>query len=311
MNLQQLEYILSVEKCRHFGEASENCNVSQSTLSTMIQRLEDEIGVKIFDRSTQPISTTEVGDKILRQSEVILQNVATLRDIANDEKNIVRGEFRLAIIPTIAPYMVPKLLQANPADGNVELILSERTTDRIIADLLTAKIDGGLLAGPLNHSSLSEYPLYYEKFYAYVGNDELANEKELDLNGLDLSRLWLLENVHCFRGQIERLCRLKRENQNRGNSTKYEAGSIDTLMNIVDANGGLTIIPEMAAMSLPEDRQDHLRRFKSNTAVRCVCLATNKKYSRKKLLDIIQNIVRASVPKSMLDASLKKYVVDL
>lgn len=312
MNIQQLEYIIAVDNFRHFARAAENCCVTQPTLSMMIQKLEDELEVKIFDRSKHPVEPTSVGERIIEQARVLLQQFDMLKEIASNEQNTVKGSFRLGIIPTVASYLVPVLLQKHRDDCNgIDLTLKESTTNNLINEILTGKLDGGILAGPLNHPELAEIPLYYEKFYAYVSpSDEAYAEKEIDLDTIDVNRIWLLENEHCLRKQIEYLCRMK-ERKNDSSGLKYESGSIETLIHVVDYNSGVTIIPEMHAITLDEERQENLRTLKNSLAVREINLATSGNYVRKAMLNAILNIVRTSIPKSMQNPDLKEFTVGI
>jgi LysR family hydrogen peroxide-inducible transcriptional activator len=313
MNVQQLEYIIAVDNFRHFAKAAEICYVTQPTLSMMIQKLEEELGVKIFDRTKHPVEPTIIGKQIIAQARIALKYVKQIKEVVENEQNEAKGSFKLGIIPTIASYLVPVLLSKHQTNYNkIELTLKECTTKNLISDILTGILDGGVLAGPLNHPGLSEFPVYYEKFYAYVSPlDKTYNEKEIDLNKIDINNIWLLENEHCLRGQIERLCQLKKKSFTGNSSIKYESGSIDTLIHVVDYNPGITIIPEMHAMGLDEEKQENLRSFKNMTAVREVSLIVSKEYVRKTLLNVILEIVKSSVPKSMQDPKLKEYVVNL
>jgi LysR family hydrogen peroxide-inducible transcriptional activator len=315
MNVQQLEYVIAVDNFRHFAKAAEICHVTQPTLSMMIQKLEEELDVKIFDRSKHPIEPTAIGKQIIGQARISLRHFKQIREVIENEQNTVTGSFKLGIIPTIASYLVPVLLNKHSTSyNNIDLILKESTTNELIDELLKGTLDGGVLAGPLNHPGLSEHPVYYEKFYAYVSPlDSTYDEKEIDLEKLDISRVWLLENEHCLRGQIERLCKLKKHAQsvNPSHTIRYESGSIDTLINVVDYNPGITIIPEMHAMGLNEEKQGNLRAFKDLTAVREVSLVISKEYVRKTMLNLILEIIRSSVPKSMQNPELKAYVIDL
>ena len=313
MNIQQLEYIVAVDNHRHFARAAEACHVTQPTLSMMIQKLEEELGVRIFDRSSVPVEPTAIGRQIIKQARISLQHFTEIREIAESEQNIIAGSFKLGIIPTIAPFLVPELLNKHKSlHREMELILKEGTTNSLVEELLNGTLDGALMAGPLNNPAISEHPLYYEKFYAYVSpNDKLYEEREIDMDEIDIGKVWLLENVHCLRGQIERLCRMKRQVIPGDGLVKYEAGSLDTLINIVDYNDGITVLPEMSAMGLSEDKQENLRAFKNTTAVREVSLFVSKDYVRRRMMGAVMDIVRASVPKSMQDAALKKFVVDL
>jgi LysR family hydrogen peroxide-inducible transcriptional activator len=268
--------------------------------------------VKIFDRTKHPLEPTAIGREIIQQAHISLKHLKQIREIVENEQNIVKGEFRLGIIPTLASYLVPLLLSQHQTHYNeIELILKEETTGNLIKQLLNGTLDGGILAGPLNHPELFEYPVYYEKFYAYVSPlDELYGEKEIDLEQIDINRIWLLDNEHCLRGQVERLCRMKKEIIG-SSSVKFTSGSIDTLIRVVDYNPGITIVPEMYAMGLTEEQQDHLRTFKNTTAVREVSLVVSKEYVRRTMLNNILEIIRASVPKAMQDPQLKEFVVDL
>ncbi|GHT11812.1 transcriptional regulator [Bacteroidia bacterium] len=313
MNIQQLEYIIAVDNFRHFAKAAEMCFVTQPTLSMMIQKLEEELNVKIFDRSKHPVEPTPVGKQVIEQARISLNCFNQIKEVVEGEQNLVKGSFKLGIIPTIAPYLVPTMLGNRQENySEFELVLKESTTNNLIKEILNGTLDGGVLAGPLNHPKLVEYPVYYEKFYAYVSPlDNLYQEKEIDLEKIDISQVWLLENEHCLRGQIERLCRLKRKSQIGDSCVKFESGSIDTLIHVVDYNPGITIIPEMHAMGLSEEKQENLRQLKGTTAVREVSLMVSKGYVRKTMLNVILEIIRNSVPKSMQNVELKEFVVDL
>lgn len=312
MTIQQLEYIIAVDNYRHFAKAAEACFVTQPTLSMMIQKLEEELDVKIFDRSAHPVKPTEIGKSIIGQARTSLKHFKQINELVNNEKDILKGSFNLAIIPTIAPYIVPELLSKQKEDDQeIELTLKELPTHEVIENILNGTIDGGLVAGPLKHPMLVEFPIYYERFYAYVSpNETCYNDDEIDLDQININDIWLLENIHCLRGQIQKLCKMKKDSVNN-EYVKYEAGSIDTLINIVDYNSGLTIIPEMSAMSLSEDKQSNLKEFKGMTSVREVSVVVSQGFVRKKMLDAIINMIKQSVPKSMQNPELKKYVVDL
>ncbi|MDR1543222.1 MAG: hydrogen peroxide-inducible genes activator [Prevotellaceae bacterium] len=312
MNIQQLEYLIAVDEARHFAKAADACFVTQPTLSTMIQRLEEELDAKIFDRTRHPVEPTEIGKRIIAQARLSLKSLDSIKGIVEGEQTTVEGVFRLGVIPTIASYLVPKLLtKQHEKFSKLKLVIRETSTAVLLEQLANGSLDGGILAGPIHNENFAEIPVYYEKFYAYVSPyDALYQEKEIDLDKINIHDLWLLENEHCLRGQIERLCNLKKQNINK-NSASFESGSIDTLLHIVDINSGITIIPEMHAMGLPEDKQDNLRQFKNITAVREVCLLTSKDYARKSMLNAVKEIVENSVPKSMRNTDLKKFVVEL
>ncbi|MDD2313874.1 MAG: hydrogen peroxide-inducible genes activator [Proteiniphilum sp.] len=315
MNIQQLEYIIAVDNYRHFSKAAEASFVTQPTLSMMIQKLEEELGVKIFDRSQLPVHPTEIGKRIIDQARVAVAQVNQLKEIVQEEKGIVKGVFRLGIIPTISPYLLPRLMQVHSENKfDIRIVISELTTDQILKGLSNDSLDGGILATPLKEPAIKEHPIYYERFFAYISPVEktIYAKTSIDESDLTAARLWLLDEVHCFRTQILHLCNFKkRRGGNQQSIFSYEAGSIDTLINIVDKNDGLTVIPEMALSSLSETQMKNVRSFKNSTPVREVSLVTRKEFFRERLLSILIDEVKMAIPRSLQDEAMKKYVVPL
>ncbi len=314
MNIQQLEYIIAVDNYRHFSKAAEASFVTQPTLSMMIQKLEDELGVKIFDRSQLPVQPTEIGKRVIDQARIAIAQVNHIKEIILEEKGVVKGVFRLGIIPTISPYLLPKLMQVHSDNRyDIRIIISELTTDQILKGLSNDTLDGGILATPLKEPTISEFPIYYEQFFAYVSPLErsLYAKNALNEDDLNAARLWLLDEVHCFRTQILHLCNMKKRYGVNQSIFTYEAGSIDTLINIVDKNEGITVIPEMAIANLSEMQKKNVRPFKNSIPVREISLITRKDFIRERLINIIVNEVKEAVPKSLQDGAMKKYVVPL
>ncbi|WP_294082210.1 hydrogen peroxide-inducible genes activator [Proteiniphilum sp. UBA5384] len=314
MNIQQLEYIIAVDNHRHFSKAAEASYVTQPTLSMMIQKLEEELGVKIFDRSQLPVQPTEIGVRIITQARIAVAQVNQIKEIIQEEKGIVKGVFRLGIIPTVSPYLLPKLMQVHQENRHdVRIVISELTTDQILKGLANDSLDGGILATPLKENSIKEYPIYYERFFAYVSPLEKAlfAKTALDESDLNAARLWLLDEVHCFRTQILHLCNLKKKRSNNTSIFSYEAGSIDTLISIVDQNEGITVIPEMALGNMSEKQKKNVRPFKNSTPVREISLITRQEFLRERMINIIIDEVKTAVPKSFQDMAMKKYVVPL
>ena len=311
MNIQQLEYIVAVDNHRHFSRAAEASFVTQPTLSMMIQKLEDELGVKIFDRTQSPIEPTDVGRKLIDQARISLAQIHQIKEIVEEEKGIIKGVFRLAIIPTVSPYLLPKLMQTHREQNtDIRLVISEMTTNQILSGLTKGSIDGGILATPLHDDRMKEIPVYYEKFYAYVSPNErfLYAKSSLEETDLKGAKLWLLDEVHCFRTQILNICNLKTKSIVNSAFT-YEAGSIETLINIVDNNNGITVIPEMALDHLTEEQKKNVRFFKDNKPVREISLITRKDFLRERLIEMIEDEIKMSVPLSLQDKSLQKNLV--
>lgn len=314
MNIQQLEYIIAVDNYRHFSKAAEASFVTQPTLSMMIQKLEEELSVKIFDRSQLPVQPTEIGERIITQARIAVAQVNQIKEIIQEERGIVKGVFRLGIIPTVSPYLLPKLMQVHRENRyDVRIVISELTTAQILKGLSNDSLDGGILATPLKEPSIKEYPIYYERFFAYVSPLEKAlfAKTSLDESDLNAAPLWLLDEVHCFRTQILHLCNLKKKRGANNSIYSYEAGSIGTLINIVDQNEGLTVVPEMALANMSEQQKKSVRPFKNSTPVREISLITRQEFLRERLIGIIIDEVKSAVPRSFQDMAMKKYVVPL
>lgn len=313
MNIQQLEYIIAVDNHRHFSKAAEASFVTQPTLSMMIQKLEDELGTKIFDRTQLPVQPTEIGTKIINQARMAVAQINQIKEIIMEERNEVKGVFRLGVIPTVSPYLLPKIMNVHTKQNNdIQIIVKELTTNDILRGLANDTLDGAILATPLGDENISEVPIYYERFYAYVSPKEtsLFAKNEIDENDLSNRKLWMLDEVHCFRTQILHLCNLKKQSNNNSIFT-FEAGSIDTLIKIVDDNDGITVIPEMAIENLNERQKKNVRPIKGATPVREISLITKKDFIREKMINIIVEEIKEAVPHSYKDSALKKYVVPL
>lgn len=308
MTLQQLEYIVALDKHRHFVKAAESCHVTQSTLSMMIQKLEQELEINIFDRKMQPIAPTEIGRSLIDQAKVILYNAKQFKELALSEKQQESGKVTLGIIPTVAPYILPKLFnilqERNP---NIQLHVKEITTAEIIKQLDKAEIDMALLATPLDNPNILEIPVYYERFFAYISpSEDLYQMKELEMNHIPMDHLWVLKEGHCLRNQVIRLCEF-----DSGFSSIYEAGSIDTLIKIVDTNGGYTIIPELHIDLLSEQQKANVRPIVNPEPNREISLVVRNDYVKERLLNVIAKNISDVIPENMLNERLKKFSIKL
>lgn len=308
MTLQQLEYVLALDKTRHFVRAAELCGVTQPTLSAMIQKLEDELDCRIFDRSTHPLVPTEVGKQIINQAQVVLYHVNQLQENVRIQKGSLYGNLHLAMIPTVAPYLLPKFIGSMKTDyPGIALKVSELHTAEIVQRLQIAEIDMAILSTPLNDPKILEVPLYYEKFTAYVSPTEpVYQTKEISSKNMPLDNLWVLEEGHCLRNQVFNFC-----NQQINQSSVYEAGSIDTLVKIVDLNGGYTIIPELHIDLLSEHQKRNLRDLVNPEAIREISLIIRHDYVREGMMNAVANTIKQIIPEHMLDTRLKKFAIKL
>lgn len=300
MTLTQLEYIIAVDTHRHFANAATHCFVTQPSLSMQIQKLEDELGSKIFDRSKQPVIPTEIGREIIAQAKITIHEAKLIYQLIKDKKDTMEGELRIGIIPTLAPYLLPLFLQPflskYPA---VKVSVKEMTTDVIIEKLDAGKIDVGLLVTPLQNNSVVEHPLFYEELVAYVSKTNKAFKKTYVLpTDIDLKELWLLEEGHCFRSQIINLCELKKQNKEESHF-EYEAGSIETLRRMVELHNGVTILPEMATLDFTLNQLNMVRHFISPAPVREISLITHRNFLKKKLVDALKKEVLLALPQKI------------
>lgn len=297
MTLLQLEYIVALDTYRHFATAAERCFVTQPTLSMQIQKLEEELGVAIFNRSKVPVVPTAVGEEILRQARIVLSSAAGIREIVSVAKNSIEGDLRLGVIPTVAPYLLPLFLQSFIQKYPlVHLKIKELTTDVLVERLKAGKIDAGIVVTPLNEASLKEHVLYYEQFVAYVSAKNTLHKKQYLLPGdLNVQQLWLLEEGHCFRSQILNLCELRKASPG-WDSFEYEAGSIETLKKMVEAGNGITILPELALADLSARQTKMLRYFKAPVPVREVSLVTRNDFAKKKIIEVLAAAISDALP---------------
>jgi len=308
MTLQQFEYILALDKTRHFVRAAEMCGVTQPTLSAMVQKLEDELDCKIFDRSSQPIVPTEAGEQILKQAQVIIYNVNQLKENLSVQKGSMTGNLSLAMIPTVAPYLLPDFIGVFRNDyPEINLKVTEMRTDTIIEKLQRAEIDMAILSTPLNDPKILEVPLYYEKFVLYLApSEDMYSEDEITSENLPLDHLWVLEEGHCLRNQVFNFCHKKSLQ-----SSVYEAGSIDTLVKIVDVNGGYTVIPELHISLLSDEQKKNLRGLVKPEAIREISLIIRHDYVREGMMNAVANSIKKIIPAHMLDTRLKKFAIKL
>lgn len=299
MTIQQLEYILAVDQFRHFARAAEHCRVTQPTLSAMIQKLEDELGVKIFDRTVQPVCPTAIGEKVIDQARKILAQAAQVKEIISEEKQSLTGVFRLGVLPTIAPYLLPRffpqLLEKYP---ELDIRVSEMKTQDVQHALHKGDIDAGIIASKLEDSFLTEETLFYEQFYAYVSRKESSFKHDVirtsDITG---ERLWLLDEGHCFRDQLVRFCQMEAV---KVNQMAYRLGSMETFMRMVESGKGITFIPELAVVQLSKEQRELVRPFAIPRPTRQIVLATGKDFVRNTLLNMLKEEIKAAVPKEML-----------
>lgn len=295
MNIQQLEYLIAVDKFRHFGRAAQSCFITQPTLSAMIQKLEDELAVKIFDRTTHPIRTTDVGVHIIEDAKRVIDAVNELRNKASLLNNVLAGKLNLGIIPTISSYILPAeifdFLNENP---KIELNVKEMTTDNIIKSLKSGELDAGIISTP--YDAASEFYqdfLFNEELMVY--SSETAKKDSFVLpEEIDSNKVWLLEEGNCLRTQFENICMLK-ENALKPKNLDFLASNINTLIQMVDRVGGITILPELAVPQLSDAQKEKVVRFRKPFPFREISLIYYKPTYKQKILDEMALSIKKSL----------------
>ena len=308
MTLQQLEYIVAVDNCRHFVRAAESCGVTQSTLSSLIQKLEAELDVTIFDRTSHPIRPTTLGEEIIAQARVVLYNASQMEELVSTHKEQSVGHIRLGIASTISPYILPKLFgYLKDRHPEITLAVEEARIETIKKKLRRAELDVAMLAMPVAEEGLLEIPIYHERYYAYLNPTEANyNEAQLDTQTLRSESIWVLGESYCpNHGQFPFCVR------DMTNASIYAAGSVETLMRIVDENGGYTIIPEMQLPLMCGAQRERVRELYNPTPGRDVAFVVRRDFVRERMLNILADAIKSIIPEEMIEPRLRKFAIKL
>ena len=294
-----MEYIVAVYRVRHFAKAAEMCGVTQPTLSAMIQKLEKELGLKIFERSSQQVTPTAIGKLVVEQAWKVISRANKIKDIIAEEEQSLSGTFRIGILPTIAPYLLPrfftKLEKKNP---DIDFHILEMKTADIMKALNRGEIDAAIAVRLDELDVYTQTSMFYEQFIAYVAKgDPLSSHKNIKTSDLNNEFLWLLDEGHCFRDQLVKFCNLKSANESK---SKYSLGSIETFMRMVESGQGVTFIPELALSQLSDQQKELVRPFALPIPVRDVVLLTTKNFVRHSIAELIIKSVKENVPQGML-----------
>ena len=299
MTITQLKYVLSVAEYQNFTIAAEHSFVTQPTLSMQIQKLEDELNAKIFNRSKKPIELTEIGKKIVEQAKIIVDESTRITDIVHQQKGYIGGEFKLGIIPTIMPTLLPMfLLNFTKKYPKVKLIIEELTTEEIIRKLTDGHIDAAIAATPLENEAIKERPLYYEPFVGLIPQGHrLFNNKNIDVDELEVDDILLLEDGHCFKDSVLNLCRSYRSDSSR--NFQLQSGSFDTLIKLSKEGLGMTLIPYLQTLDLNENDKKFLREFATPPPAREVSLLYHKSQLKMQMIEAlkvtIDGVVRGAI----------------
>ncbi|MCT4581932.1 MAG: LysR substrate-binding domain-containing protein [Flavobacteriales bacterium] len=302
ITIAQLEYIVAIDTYRHFVTAAEKCFVTQPTLSMQIKKLEEHLGVTIFDRSKQPIIPTDIGEKIIKQARIVLTENQKINEIVDEFNSTLSGDLTIGVIPSLSPYLLPLFigrLTSNYPQINVTVI--ELLTEDIISKLKNDTIDVGILVTPLKEPSIIETPIFYEKMLLFANKSHpLATKQTLETSEITSEGLWLLGKGHCFRSQVVNLCSYQDEHNDEA-VFKFESGSLETIKKIIETEGGYTLLPELAINNCnPENTI--IRHFDSETPVREVGIVYSRNHAKKRMLEALKTTIEQTVPEKLLNA---------
>jgi LysR family hydrogen peroxide-inducible transcriptional activator len=299
-SLTQLEYLVAVDKHRHFGKAAAACHVSQPTLSMQLQKMEEEYKVTFFDRSKQPILPNPEAVPLIEQARTVLREFEKLKHLTTDSQGEPSGDFRLGLIPTVAPYLLPKFIGHFASTyPKVNLSIREMTTAMIVEALDRDEIDAGVLATPLSILSLDERPLYYEPFYVYTSpTHPLAKLKTVTEDDLTANGIWLLSEGHCLRNQMLKLCSARKTSAVFKN-VSFESGSMETIIELVQQGYGYTLVPAMAAHTLIDTHAKGLKEIKSSIPTREISLVYRRSQYKQATIKALSQSIKTHLPKEV------------
>ncbi|MCX6182583.1 MAG: LysR substrate-binding domain-containing protein [Bacteroidetes bacterium] len=311
MTLTQYQYIVAVDIYKSFAKAADHCFVTQPTLSMQIQKLEEELGVTLFDRSKKPVATTDIGRQIVDQAKVLLNEAGRINEIIQLNKGEVKGQFRLAFIPTIAPSIIPRFLKDfTELYPNLELHITELQTEIILDQLKKGLIDAAVVATPLGAEGVIEKPLYIEPFMGFVPESHrLYKEKFLTTKELDINDLLLLKEGHCFRNSVINLCNNAFKKNDKSASIHLESGNFETLIKLAKQGFGMTLIPYLLSLDLKEtDDKKYIRPFEKPQPSREISIIYRRAQLKIHIIEKIADAIKKSVPKHMVGGKEMKVV---
>ena len=308
ITITQLEYVVAVDKYRNFAKAAAKCYITQPTLSMQIKKLEQQLGILIFDRSKKPVQPTKLGEKVIAQALNSLESLSRIQEIVQDSKGEIAGAVRIGIIPTLAPYLLPRfvteLVKKYP---DTQLIIEELLSNQILEGLDKDSLDIGIMVAPTS-SVYKAIPLFREEFLLYFSkNQKLKSRNEIAAADLNTDDLWLLKEGHCFRDQVEEICG-KELNPYASRSIQFESGSLETLKNIIDYKVGFTLLPQLATIEWKNPEKQRLRRFKGEKPVREVSLVVHRGFLKEGMIKILTEEIMASLPSEIVKSKSGKLI---
>lgn len=306
MTINQLQYALALSRHGSFRRAAEDVEISQPGLSLQIQKLEEEVGFKLFNRTSNPVEVTEDGKLFLTKAQEIVNGVKQLENFTSEIKEDFTGKLVVGIIPTLAPFLVPLFIESMEQDyPKLQVVIKEQITERIIHNVRNGELDVGIISTPVRSYGIKTIPLFYERFYVYTSGDQ-DGKPELGLDDITLDKLWMLEEGNCFQDQVNNFCDLK--TIRAGRTFIYQSNSIDALIRIVDTKGGMTILPELTSLCLSIEQEDNLKIIKGKPKAREIGLIVTNKYDKERYIKVLEEYIKKNIPNHMLNGDAYEIV---
>lgn len=308
MTLQQLKYIVAIDKFRNFAKAADACEISQPTLSAMLAKLEEELDVRIFERNNKNVKPTVVGEKLLVQAKKVVMEAGRIEEIAAEEKNSITGKLTLSIGTTIAPYILPQFIKKyTETYPGVELVIREMKTPNMLAAIQSSDVDAAIAIAGNSQQGLYEIPLYTEKFFVYLSENCWRKLPVFKPENLEHEQMWIMKDAQCLRESAFSFCKARSKGKHI-----YEAGSVETLVRVVDINGGFTIIPELHIPFLADSQRQNIRSIEGDfLSQRRVSLYIREDYIRERMLNSITDVLLKILPLEMFEERIKKFGIKL
>ena len=300
MNLIQLEYLKELQIQGNFSVAAAKLGVTQPALSLQIQKLEEELGFKLVDRSKRPLNLTEEGEVFYHKAIEILKMVDQLKQVSLDLSEEIKGNLKVGIIPTLAPYLVPLFIdELNVAFPNLQIEIIELKTEEIISGIKLGDLDCGILSTPIVSNGFLFIPLFYERFFVYMSdNHPLFQFEKINIDELDHKDIWFLDEGNCFQNQVNSICRINFQVQT-SQKLVYRSNSIESLRRIVENKKGVTFIPELATINIPSEEEELIKEISGMQPFREISLVTTKNYSKERQVSALEKIIQKCIPKRM------------
>ena len=299
MTLTQLTYALQLAKNLNFKRAAEQLSISQPALSIQIQKLEDEIGIKLFNRTGSPLEVTADGELFLIRAQEIVTQAKKLENFVSELKQNFTGTLEIGIIPTLAPFLVPLFSQSIQHEyPDLQLIFHEQLTEHVVNNVRNGELDVGIISTPIQVYGIQSIPLFYERFYIYASENNSKHTTEIKVKDINYDELWLLDEGNCFRDQINDFCDLK--SIRKGKKFIYHSNSIDALIRMVDSRGGMTILPELTTLSLNGAQEDNLKTISGKPKAREIGMIVTSNHDKGRYIKLLEKHIKTNIPSHML-----------